>query len=170
MSRTLESKVVLLGSQGVGKTSLVVRYVQGTFTGNVSSTIGASFFPHKMNVDGCRVKLQIWDTAGQERFRSMAPMYYRGASAAMLVYDVGEPRTFSEIQGWVTELERNTDGDNNVFCIVANKVDLRAGLAESEYVSTAEGQEYARSIGALFYETSAKDDTVRKLRRQKRFD
>eukprot|EP00045_Choanoeca_perplexa_P000057 m.12878 g.12878 ORF g.12878 m.12878 type:complete len:132 (+) comp10046_c0_seq1:27-422(+) len=110
-----EAKIVLLGSQSVGKTSLVLRYVEGTFQAVGSPTIGASFFTHKLTVDGTRVKLQLWDTAGQERFRSMAPMYYRGASAALLVYDVTSANSLEEAKSWAAELQRNTEDDT---CIV----------------------------------------------------
>ncbi|ORX92430.1 hypothetical protein K493DRAFT_146765, partial [Basidiobolus meristosporus CBS 931.73] len=85
----------------VGKTSLVVRYVQKMFSPNCPSTIGASFMTTKLVVDNCKVRLQIWDTAGQERFRSMAPMYYRGANAAIIVYDITNRKSFDEIGTWL---------------------------------------------------------------------
>lgn len=154
-ARTMDAKVVVLGGQGVGKTSLVVRYVQGTFLSDTKSTIGASFFTHKMTLDNCRVKLTIWDTAGQERFRAMAPMYYRGASAALLVYDVTSPSSFEDIQGWVRELRKNINEDI-CLCVIANKVDLRDA---GESLPTEIGRKFAQSISALFYETSAKDNT-----------
>eukprot|EP00045_Choanoeca_perplexa_P000058 m.12880 g.12880 ORF g.12880 m.12880 type:complete len:196 (+) comp10046_c0_seq2:27-614(+) len=149
-----EAKIVLLGSQSVGKTSLVLRYVEGTFQAVGSPTIGASFFTHKLTVDGTRVKLQLWDTAGQERFRSMAPMYYRGASAALLVYDVTSANSLEEAKSWAAELQRNTE-DDTLICLLANKIDL----SSSDNPSVEAGREYATSIDALFYETSAKDGT-----------
>mmetsp|Transcript_16049 Transcript_16049/g.43424 ORF Transcript_16049/g.43424 Transcript_16049/m.43424 type:complete len:115 (+) Transcript_16049:38-382(+) len=84
-SETVEAKVVVLGDTGVGKTCLVFRFIEGKFQSHGASTIGASFMVKKMTLDGAKLTLQIWDTAGQERFRSMAPMYYRGAAAAILV-------------------------------------------------------------------------------------
>ncbi|KAI9494819.1 ras family-domain-containing protein [Zychaea mexicana] len=98
---TLEAKVVVLGATGVGKTSVVIRYVQKTFSASSTSTIGASFMTKKLTVDDCHVRLQIWDTAGQERFRAMAPMYYRGAQAAILVYDITSEESFSDMNTWV---------------------------------------------------------------------
>jgi Ras-related protein Rab-21 len=148
--RSLEAKIVVLGSQGVGKTSLVLRYVGKLFPHTVSPTIGASFFTFKMTVENYRVKLQLWDTAGQERFRSMAPMYYRKANAAMLVYDITSLSSFESIQGWVTELKRNVEG-GLVLCLVGNKTDLGSQRA----VSREQAQEYAESIDACFFETSA---------------
>lgn len=99
--KALEAKVVVLGTQGVGKTSIVVRYVGKIFSKKVSPTIGSSFFTFKMTVDNYRVKLQLWDTAGQERFRSMAPMYYRKANAAFIVYDITSYESFDSVKSWV---------------------------------------------------------------------
>eukprot|EP00052_Salpingoeca_macrocollata_P014238 m.111527 g.111527 ORF g.111527 m.111527 type:complete len:198 (+) comp19235_c4_seq1:676-1269(+) len=153
-ARTIDAKIVLLGSQGVGKTSLVSRYTQGVFSETVTSTIGASFFTHKITIDNTRIKCQIWDTAGQERFRSMAPMYYRGAHAAILVYDVTSQDSFADMSSWVKELQRNATGEL-LLCLVGNKVDIR----NADSVTYDQGRELAQSIGAVFYETSAKMDT-----------
>ncbi|KAI8881567.1 ras-related protein rab-22A-like protein [Backusella circina FSU 941] len=120
---TLEAKVVILGSTGVGKTSVAVRYVKNTFSPNGTSTIGASFMTKKLSVDSCSVRLQIWDTAGQERFRAMAPMYYRGASAAILVYDITSEESFAEMISWMDELDKNMTADL-VIHVVGNKIDL----------------------------------------------
>ncbi|KAH3870124.1 ras-related protein Rab-31-like [Dreissena polymorpha] len=152
--KSLEAKVVVLGSQGVGKTSVVIRYVGGMFSKAVSPTIGASFFTYKLNVGDYRVKLQVWDTAGQERFRSMAPMYYRKANAAMLIYDITSSDTFYDIKDWVTELKRNIDTPI-VTCLVGNKCDLQ----DARQVKMDDAQEYAETIGALFSETSALKNT-----------
>merc|ERR1711974_92550 len=95
--QTCDAKLVLLGNSGVGKTSVVLRYVQGVYSLDQPSTIGASFMTKRMFLDDWKVKLQIWDTAGQERFRSMAPMYYRGASAAILVYDITSVESFENV-------------------------------------------------------------------------
>ncbi|KAL4216829.1 hypothetical protein ACF0H5_024550 [Mactra antiquata] len=152
--KSLEAKVVVLGSQGVGKTSVVIRYVGGMFSKAVSPTIGASFFTYKLNVDNYRVKLQVWDTAGQERFRSMAPMYYRKANAAMLIYDITSSDTFYDIKDWINELKRNVDTPI-ITCLVGNKCDLQDG----RQVSEADARDYAESIDALFFETSALKNT-----------
>lgn len=148
--KSLEAKVVVLGSQGVGKTSVVIRYVGGMFSKAVSPTIGASFFTYKMTLEQYRVKLQVWDTAGQERFRSMAPMYYRKANAAMLMYDITSLDSFYDIKDWVKELKKNVDTPI-VLCLLGNKSDLESGRK----VSKEDAEEYAASIDALFYETSA---------------
>ncbi|KAJ8036537.1 Ras-related protein Rab-31 [Holothuria leucospilota] len=148
--KALEAKVVVLGTQGVGKTSIVVRYVGKIFSKKVSPTIGSSFFTFKMTVDNYRVKLQLWDTAGQERFRSMAPMYYRKANAAFIVYDITSYESFDSVKSWVEELKKNVDAPL-VICVLGNKCDL----AEQRQVPLDEGVQFAASIGALFFETSA---------------
>ncbi|ORX95905.1 ras-like GTP-binding protein RYL2 [Basidiobolus meristosporus CBS 931.73] len=153
----LEAKVVILGSQAVGKTSLVVRYVQKTFTPNCSSTIGASFMTTKLVVDNFKVRLQIWDTAGQERFRSMAPMYYRGANAAIIVYDITNRKSFEEIEVWLKELQKNMTEDL-IIHIVGSKFDLASTRRE---VTLDEAVEFVdRTVGAGYtvHEVSAKDD------------
>ncbi|KAH8548802.1 ras-like GTP-binding protein RYL2 [Umbelopsis sp. PMI_123] len=154
---TLEAKVVILGSTGVGKTSMVVRYVQKTFSPNGTSTIGASFMTKKLSVDNCKVRLQIWDTAGQERFRAMAPMYYRGAHAAILVYDITSEESFQDMNSWVEELKKNMTEDL-VIHVVGNKLDL---ASKHRAVPLRRTQEYvARTLGSdcHTHEVSAKED------------
>lgn len=124
LSGGVDLKVVILGAQGVGKTSLVHRYTSGQFSASaVPSTIGASFLTKKLIVDGIKVRLQLWDTAGQERFRSMAPMYYRGANAAVIVYDITNPNSFEDVKTWIDELRQNVHTDL-VIHIVGSKADL----------------------------------------------
>lgn len=97
----LEAKVVILGSQGVGKTSIIARCTTGQFRTSPVSTVGASLLTKKITIDSTQVRFQIWDPAGQERFRSMAPLYYRGALAAILVYDVTDESSFEDIKIWL---------------------------------------------------------------------
>ena len=154
--QNLEAKVVCLGTQGVGKTSLVMRYVGKMFSNHVNPTIGASFFTFRMNLENYRVQLQLWDTAGQERFRSMAPMYYRNANAALVVYDITEAGSLELAKDWVKELQQNVE--HTIFlCLIGNKCDLE----EHRQVTTEEGRSYAESINAIFVETSAKENTGR---------
>ncbi|XP_015127324.1 ras-related protein Rab5 [Diachasma alloeum] len=150
--RNLEGKVVVLGSQGVGKTSMITRYA-GNDMNKPSQTIGASFFTCRINLQDARVKLQVWDTAGQERFRSMAPMYYRNANAALLVFDITQYKTFTAIKSWVNELKRNIE-EPLVLVVVGNKCDL----AEERTVDPEEGRKYATIIGASYHEASALHD------------
>ncbi|KAH8732295.1 P-loop containing nucleoside triphosphate hydrolase protein [Phaeosphaeriaceae sp. PMI808] len=128
MANSLEAKIVVLGSQGVGKTSLVHRYVKNAFTPpNTQSTIGASFLTKRVvDIDTSTVvRLQIWDTAGQERFRSISKLYYRGANAAVLCYDITDPASFDEMGRWLKELKANL-GDDIILHVVGTKSDVVA--------------------------------------------
>ncbi|KAH7077985.1 P-loop containing nucleoside triphosphate hydrolase protein [Paraphoma chrysanthemicola] len=128
MANSLEAKIVVLGSQGVGKTSLVHRYVKNAFTPpTTTSTIGASFLTKRVvDIDTSTVvRLQIWDTAGQERFRSISKLYYRGANAAVLCYDITDPNSFDEMGRWLKELKTNL-GDDIILHIVGTKSDVVA--------------------------------------------
>jgi len=148
-----EVKVVLLGHQGVGKSSIVLRFVTKNYRQYSESTIGASYMSKLVMVNEKPIKFQIWDTAGQEKFHSLAPMYYRNAAAAILVYDITKASTFKTLQNWVYELEQRGPKDI-ALAIVGNKSDLTS-MREVER-STAEA--YAREIGGIFQETSAKND------------
>ncbi|XP_065367604.1 uncharacterized protein RabX1 [Calliphora vicina] len=151
--RGIEGKVVILGSRGVGKTCLVTKYIKNTLHKDVGPTIAASFFTCKVILDDVKVKLQIWDTAGQERFKAVAPMYYRNANAAILVFDLSQYRTFSEIKSWIQELHRNVQ-EPLILTLVGNKLDLHAIRA----VSREEACLFANSMGATYFETSAETD------------
>jgi len=147
----IEAKIVLLGDTGVGKTSIALRFTQDTFQTRTNPTIGASFLMKNMVIDEKKIKLQIWDTAGQERFKSLAPMYYRGASAALLIYDVTSASSFNKVKDWVNELRVNVPEDI-IMVVVGNKLDR----VKHRQLKPETGQEYARSVGASFIETSAK--------------
>ncbi|KAI1815347.1 rab type ras GTPase [Poronia punctata] len=125
---SLEAKIVVLGSQGVGKTSLVTRYCKGAFNpAQTTSTVGASFMTKRV-VDtdtDTVVRLQIWDTAGQERFRSISRLYYRGANACILCYSITDASSFAEMGVWLTELRRNLPPDI-VLHVVGTKADIVA--------------------------------------------
>ncbi|KAJ8058629.1 hypothetical protein OCU04_012805 [Sclerotinia nivalis] len=128
MSTSLEAKIVVLGAQGVGKTSLLFRYIKNQFNPQTTtSTVGASFLTKRV-VDAesdTVVRLQIWDTAGQERFRSISRLYYRGANACILCYSITSQTSFNEMSVWLTELRRNLPADI-ILHIVGTKADLVA--------------------------------------------
>jgi small GTP-binding protein len=153
-------KVVILGASGVGKTCVGLRFVKDQFVTYTASTIGASFLVKELVVNGQRVTLQIWDTAGQERFRSMAPLYYRGAVAAILVFSITDDGSFEKMKEWVRELQANVD-EPLVLAIAANKADL----VDQRVVSADAATQYAASIGALVFETSAKSSQGARPRR-----
>jgi len=146
-----EVKLVLLGEAGVGKSSLVLRFVANHFKAYSESTIGAAFMSKTLVVDDQAIKFQIWDTAGQEKYHSLAPMYYRGASAAIVVYDITRATSFKTLQNWVTEL-RSLGPENIVIAIAGNKCDLD----DKREVEKETARTYAEEINAIFVETSAK--------------
>ncbi|XP_064393542.1 ras-related protein Rab-22A-like [Halichondria panicea] len=149
-----EVKVCLLGDIGVGKSSLVGRFVHGAFNPNLTTTLGASFMSKSLTVDTNTIKFQIWDTAGQERYRSLLPMYYRNAAAAIIVYDITSEASFEVLQEWITELNR-LGPPNIVLAIAGNKCDLE----EKREVPYTRGEQYAEQCKALFCETSALNAT-----------
>ncbi|CAJ1936946.1 unnamed protein product [Sphenostylis stenocarpa] len=150
-NKSLQAKLVLLGDMGTGKTSLVLRFVKGQFSEYQESTIGAAFFTQVLSLNEATVKFDIWDTAGQERYHSLAPMYYRGAAAAIVVYDITSMDSFVRAKKWVQEVQRQANSSLTMF-LVANKADLE----DDRKVSNEEGEEYAKENGLSFLETSAK--------------
>lgn len=150
-SRVCQFKLVLLGESAVGKSSLVLRFVKGQFHEYQESTIGAAFLTQTICLDDTTVKFEIWDTAGQERYHSLAPMYYRGAQAAIVVYDITNQDTFARAKSWVKELQRQAS-PNIVIALAGNKADL----ANKRNVDYEEAQSYAEENSLLFMETSAK--------------
>ena len=145
-------KVVLLGEAGVGKTSIISRYVSNTFSEVLMSTTGASFATKKVELDDeHKIKFQIWDTAGQERFRSLAKIFYQNAAVAVLVYDITRRDSFEKLKEfWIKELKENAPSDI-ILAIAANKSDLY----ENEVVSLKEGKDLSQEINAIFKSTSA---------------
>jgi Ras-related protein Rab-5C len=148
---THHAKLVILGDTAVGKSCVVLRYVRDDFCEFQESTIGAAFLSHTAELDSESVKLEIWDTAGQERYRSLAPMYYRGSAAAVIVYDITNKESFSGAKSWVKELERRA-GPNIIIALAGNKSDMESKRnIEFEEVSA-----YAQENNLLHFEISAK--------------
>merc|ERR1711981_735855 len=150
-SKVVQFKLVLLGDSAVGKSSLVLRFVRGQFFEYQESTIGAAFLTQTVALNDTTVKFEIWDTAGQERYHSLAPMYYRGAAAAIVAYDITTRDTFQRAKQWVKELQRQGN-PNIVIALAGNKVDL----SSKRKVEQEEAQAYADDNGIMFMETSAK--------------
>ncbi|CAN6481438.1 unnamed protein product [Victoria cruziana] len=119
----INAKLVLLGDMGAGKSSLVLRFVKGQFFEFQESTIGAAFFSQTLAVNDRTIKFEIWDTAGQERYHSLAPMYYRGAAAAIIVFDITNSDSFSRAKKWVQELQKQGN-PSMVMALAGNKADL----------------------------------------------
>lgn len=123
--RFAQFKLVLLGESAVGKSSVVHRFVKNTFDNMRESTIGAAFLTQSVTLPDidATVMFEIWDTAGQERYKSLAPMYYRNAHAALCVYDITNSSSFQKAQNWIKELKKQAP-ENIVICLVGNKADL----------------------------------------------
>ncbi|XP_036621692.1 ras-related protein Rab-17 [Trichosurus vulpecula] len=144
-------KVVLLGSSSVGKSSLAFRFIKNDFK-EILPTLGCAFFTQMMEIDGSVLKLEIWDTAGQEKYHSVCHLYFRGANAALLVYDVADKDSFHRAQQWWKELENEFQPEEIVVILLGNKTDLE----DSRKVTLEEGKAFAESNKLLFMETSAK--------------
>mmetsp|Transcript_15160 Transcript_15160/g.22940 ORF Transcript_15160/g.22940 Transcript_15160/m.22940 type:complete len:206 (-) Transcript_15160:201-818(-) len=146
-------KLALLGSSGVGKSSICVRYISDTFQLDQESTIGAAFHT-KTIIDGENVlRLEIWDTAGQERYNSLTPMYYRGAAAAIVVYDVNSKTSYDKAIKWVKQITRKGTEEIPIVMLAGNKIDLPE---KGRRISKQEVEAYCKSKGYLFTECSAK--------------
>ncbi|CCH60085.1 hypothetical protein TBLA_0C02780 [Henningerozyma blattae CBS 6284] len=153
----LQFKLVLLGDSSVGKSSIVNRFVKDSFDELRESTIGAAFLSQTITLKNKTViKFEIWDTAGQERYKSLAPMYYRNANAALVVYDITENDSLMKAQSWVDELKSKVGDENLVICLVGNKIDLCDEDESKRVVLTKDAKDYADEQNLMFYEVSAK--------------
>ncbi|EDR15660.1 uncharacterized protein LACBIDRAFT_300799 [Laccaria bicolor S238N-H82] len=134
VDKSVQVKLVLLGEAAVGKSSVVLRFVSNEFQPNKEPTIGAAFLTQKCRLEDRILRYEIWDTAGQERFHSLAPMYYRNAQAAVVVYDVTKASSLEKAKSWVKELQRQAN-PNIVIALAGNKVDLVQSSASSSGTS-----------------------------------
>jgi len=144
-------KILLIGDSGVGKSCLLLRFADDSWTETHISTIGVDFKIKTLEIDGKTVKLQIWDTAGQERFRTITSSYYPGAQGIILVYDCTDVESFNNVKQWMGEIDRYACENVNKL-LVGNKCDL----ADQKNVETTTAKEFANSYDIPFIETSAK--------------
>ncbi|KAL8728174.1 MAG: hypothetical protein Q9166_005568 [cf. Caloplaca sp. 2 TL-2023] len=144
-------KLVFLGEQSVGKTSLITRFMYDSFDNMYQATIGIDFLSKTMYLEDRTVRLQLWDTAGQERFRSLIPSYIRDSSVAVIVYDISSLKSFQNTRKWVDDV-RGERGNDVIIVLVGNKTDL----GDKREVTQQMGEDEAKRCGALFVETSAK--------------
>jgi len=147
-------KLLLIGDSGVGKSCLLLRFADDTYTESYISTIGVDFKIRTIELDGKTIKLQIWDTAGQERFRTITSSYYRGAHGIIVVYDVTDQESFNNVKQWLQEIDRYACENVNKL-LVGNKCDL----TNKKVVDYTSAKEYADQLGIPFLETSAKNAT-----------
>lgn len=146
-------KLLLIGDSGVGKSCLLLRFSDDSFTPSFIATIGIDFKIRTIDLDNKKIKLQIWDTAGQERFRTITTAYYRGAMGILLVYDVTDEKSFHNIRNWIKNIDEHaSEGVNKI--LVGNKCDCE----EKKVISREQGQALADEYGIPFLETSAKSN------------
>lgn len=144
-------KLVFLGEQSVGKTSLITRFMYDSFDNTYQATIGIDFLSKTMYLEDRTIRLQLWDTAGQERFRSLIPSYIRDSSVAVVVYDITNANSFQQTSKWIDDV-RTERGTDVIIMLVGNKTDL----SDKRQVSTEDGERKAKELNVMFIETSAK--------------
>ncbi|XP_061581488.1 ras-related protein Rab-41 isoform X4 [Cololabis saira] len=144
-------KLVFLGEQSVGKTSLITRFMYDSFDNTYQATIGIDFLSKTMYLEDRTVRLQLWDTAGQERFRSLIPSYIRDSTIAVVVYDITNLNSFQQTSKWIDDV-RTERGSDVIIMLVGNKTDL----ADKRQITTEEGEQRAKELNVMFIETSAK--------------
>jgi len=166
--RKIMAKLILLGDSGVGKTCIIERYINNSYSNNTKSTIGADFLCKEILIDDCIIMLQIWDTAGQEKFKSLGISFYRGSDCCVLVYDVNIAKSFENLDFWYQQfLNMAVPKDETMtfpFVVIGNKIDVSPQRA----VSKAQGEEWCKQKAVAYMETSAKsaecvDDVFRKV-------
>uniref|UniRef100_A0A8C6WHI4 RAB41, member RAS oncogene family n=1 Tax=Neogobius melanostomus TaxID=47308 RepID=A0A8C6WHI4_9GOBI len=144
-------KLVFLGEQSVGKTSLITRFMYDSFDNTYQATIGIDFLSKTMYLEDRTVRLQLWDTAGQERFRSLIPSYIRDSTIAVVVYDITNLNSFQQTSKWIDDV-RTERGSDVIIMLVGNKTDL----ADKRQVSVEAAERKARELSVMYIETSAK--------------
>ena len=144
-------KYIIIGDSGVGKSNILLQYLQGKFNEEFQTTIGVEFGAKNLNLKDKIYRIQIWDTAGQEMFRSITRSYYKNSVCACVVYDITNRNSFDNIRSWIEDCKKHSP--KTVFLVlIGNKNDLES----SRKVSYDEGEDFAKKYGMLFYETSAK--------------
>jgi Ras-related protein Rab-8A len=146
-------KLLLIGDGAVGKSSLLMKFIDNKFVPSIPQTIGMDFKVKMVTLGGQCLKLQIWDTAGQERFQSITKQYYRNAAAIIMVYDVTNEKSFVDIRGWAAHIAANVE-EGAERMLVGNKSDCEPS---KRAVDAARGKALADEYGIPYMETSAKD-------------
>ncbi|EKX73173.1 Ras-related protein Rab1b small GTP-binding protein [Theileria equi strain WA] len=148
-------KIIVIGDSGCGKSSLLLRFADNTYSESYMSTIGVDFKIKTVKIDNITIKLQIWDTAGQERFRTITSTYYRGAHGIICVYDVTNKLSFDHItETWLTDIERYATSNVSKL-LIGNKIDL----ADNRVVTSEEAKQVAEAHNMNYIEASAKTDS-----------
>ena len=151
---TKEVKVILLGETGVGKTSIINRFISNEFINDNTITLGSSFSTKEIKKQNINYKLKIWDTTGQEKFHSVTNLFIKGSNIIILVYSVDSLDSFEQLNYWYKSLKRNLEGDKHILAVVGNKIDLN----NEAVISEDEGKKFAENKNAIFKLISAKED------------
>ncbi|KNC53069.1 GTP-binding protein SAS1 [Thecamonas trahens ATCC 50062] len=146
-------KLLLIGDSGVGKSSLLLRFSDDSFSPSFISTVGIDFKLRSIRLGDSMIKLQVWDTAGQERFRTITSSYYRGAMGIMIVYSATDADSFNNVRHWIRNIKEHA-AEGVCKILIGNKCDLK----EKKVVEASRGQALADEYDMQFYETSAKAD------------
>jgi small GTP-binding protein len=150
-------KFIVVGNSGVGKTSIVKKFVTNKFSRIYDTTIGVEYHMKILNINDKKIRVELWDTAGQERFLSIVKSYYRNAIGAFIVYDIANRRSFNHIKLWQKILYENNN-DLRFISLIANKSDLRDTYGDR--IKFSEGNQIAKKYNMYFYETSAKTGNI----------
>ncbi|XP_029429492.1 ras-related protein Rab-7b-like isoform X2 [Rhinatrema bivittatum] len=154
-NKKVDLKIIILGSLGVGKTSLLQQYVNKRFYEDYRTTLGASVLTKVINIDNTSIKLQIWDTGGQERFRSVVSSFYKGSDGCILAFDVTDQESFDSVEDWRQDFLQRIRPSVGTFpmVIMGNKVDISA-----RQVSKDKAAAWCKERDLPYFEVSAKND------------
>ena len=152
LNKTYDVKIILLGEGGVGKTSLINVYLDKKFNPSEQQTLKGYLSLKKIKINDKELNINLWDTVGQERFRSVTKKFIRGSNIIIFVFDITNRASFLELKFWVNNVYQELAKEEVIFGVIGNKIDL---FDKSE-IETTEAEEYAKKIGALFTEASAK--------------
>lgn len=147
-------KIILVGSSGAGKSSIVHRFIDEVFNEEQTQTVGVEFGAKVVTVNGKRVKIMLWDTAGQERYKSVSRSYYRGAAGAIIVYDITSKESYQDVPQWLQDV-RQLCGPEVTVMLIGNKTDLVVGNPERRQVAHTEASVFAQENNIMHMETSA---------------
>ena len=149
-----ELKIILLGNSGVGKTSIINRYIHNQFNLNSETTIGSSFLTKIINKDNIEYRLNIWDTTGQEKYHSITNLFIKGSNAVILVYSINFLSSFEGLNSWYESIKEHLQGNEYILAVIGSKSDL----IQEEVVSEEDGKKFADERDAIFKLVSSKED------------
>lgn len=154
MDETITIKIVIIGECSVGKSNILLRYVQDSFNENMRATVATEFHTVETSYGGTPVRIQLWDTAGQERYRSLIPSFFARSDGAILVFDLTNKDTFMKLDGWIELLTQRASSDTKLM-VLGNKSDL----VSVRQVTPEEAVAYAKKLNLFYWETSAKNNS-----------